>query len=135
MNIDDKYVFAIQGRTIIPSISSQIAVATDINSRRIVFKIPMYIDGYNVKDSIISVRCVNAAKKFSQYVLTEREIRSGDANTYIYAEWVMGADVTSTSGQVIYDITITDDTQSSYAWHTLPASFMVEAGIQIPENN
>lgn len=135
MNIDDKYVFAIQGRTIIPSISSQIAVATDINSRRIVFKIPMYIDGYNVKDSIISVRCVNAAKKFSQYVLTEREIRSGDDNTYIYAEWVMGADVTSTSGQVIYDITITDDTQSLYAWHTLPASFMVEAGIQIPENN
>ena len=135
MNIDDKYVFAIQGRTIIPSISSQIAVATDINSRRIVFKIPMYIDGDNVKDSIISVRCVNAAKKFSQYVLTEREIRSGDDNTYIYAEWVMGADVTSTSGQVIYDITITDDTQSSYAWHTLPASFMVEAGIQIPENN
>jgi hypothetical protein len=47
----------------------------------------------------------------------------------------MGADVTSTSGQVIYDITITDDTQSSYAWHTLPASFMVEAGIQIPENS
>ena len=135
MNIDDKYVFAIQGRTIIPSISSQIAVATDINSRRIVFKIPMYIDGYNVKDSIISVRCVNAAKKFSQYVLTEREVRSGDDNTYIYAEWVMGADVTSTSGQVIYDITITDDAQSSYAWHTLPASFMVEAGIQIPENN
>lgn len=135
MNIDDKYVFAIQGRTIIPSISSQIAVATDINSRRIVFKIPMYIDGYNINDSIISVRCVNAAKKFSQYVLTEREIRSGDDNTYIYAEWVIGADVTSTSGQVIYDITITDDTQSSYAWHTLPASFMVEAGIQIPENN
>ena len=95
----------------------------------------MYIDGYNVNDSIISVRCVNAAKKFSQYVLTEREIRSGDDNTYIYAEWVMGADVTSTSGQVIYDITITDDTQSSYAWHTLPASFMVEAGMQIPENN
>ena len=84
MNIDDKYVFAIQGRTIMPSISSQIAVATDINSRRIVFKIPMYIDGYNDNDSIISVRCVNAAKKFSQQVLTEREIRSGDDNTYIY---------------------------------------------------
>lgn len=133
MNIDDKYVFTIQGRTIIPSIQSQVVVATDVNSRRIVFKIPMYIDGYNISDMTISVRYINAEKKFGQVVLTEREIRSGDDNTYIYTEWVMDANIASTSGEVIYDIAITDGAQSSYAWHTLTASFMVEAGMQIPQ--
>lgn len=132
MNINDKSVFEIQGHEIIPGISSQVAVATDINSRRVLFKIPMYIDGYNIEDCTISVRCITAAGRFVEFILTNTETRTGDDNTYIYAEWVMSADVTATEGIVTYDISICDKTKTQYAWHTLPSTFTVMEGMKIP---
>lgn len=129
MNTDGKYVFEIKERTIVPTLTSQVAVSSDINARRIVFKVPAIIDGYDVRDSNFTVRCLNAAGTLNEYSMTNKKVVIENNATYIYVEWVMDGSVTQKSGVVKYDVSIYDATKSIYAWHSLPSTFNVEAGI------
>ena len=129
MNTDGKYVFEIKERTIIPTLTSQVAVSSDINARRIVFKVPAIIDGYDVRESNFTVRCLNAAGALNEYSMTNKKVVIENNATYIYVEWIMDGSVTQKSGTVKYDVSIYDATKSIYAWHSLPSTFNVEAGI------
>ena len=129
MNTDGKYVFEIKERTIVPTLTSQVAVSSDINARRIVFKVPAIIDGYDVRESNFTVRCLNAAGALNEYSMTNKRVVIENNATYIYVEWIMDGSVTQKSGVVKYDVTIYDVTKSIYAWHSLPSTFNVEAGI------
>lgn len=129
MNTDGKYVFEIKERTIIPTLTSQVAVSSDINARRIVFKVPAIIDGYDVRESNFTVRCLNAAGALNEYSMTNKKVVIENNATYIYVEWIMDGSVTQKSGVVKYDVSIYDATKSIYAWHSLPSTFNVEAGI------
>lgn len=129
MNTDGKYVFEIKERTIIPTLTSQVAVSSDINARRIVFKVPAIIDGYDVRESNFTVRCLNAAGALNEYSMTNKRVVIENNATYIYVEWIMDGSVTQKSGVVKYDVSIYDATKSIYAWHSLPSTFNVEAGI------
>lgn len=129
MNTDGKYVFEIKERTIVPTLTSQVAVSSDINARRIVFKVPAIIDGYDVRDSNFTVRCLNAAGTLNEYSMTNKKVVIENNATYIYVEWIMDGSVTQKSGVVKYDVSIYDATKSIYAWHSLPSTFNVEAGI------
>lgn len=129
MNTDGKYVFEIKERTIVPTLTSQVAVSSDINARRIVFKVSAIIDGYDVRDSNFTVRCLNAAGALNEYSMTNKRVVIENNATYIYVEWIMDGSVTQKSGVVKYDVSIYDATKSIYAWHSLPSTFNVEAGI------
>ena len=129
MNTDGKYVFEIKERTIIPTLTSQVVVSSDINARRIVFKVPAIIDGYDVRESNFTVRCLNAAGALNEYSMTNKRVVIENNATYIYVEWIMDGSVTQKSGVVKYDVSIYDATKSIYAWHSLPSTFNVEAGI------
>ena len=129
MNTDGKYVFEIKERTIVPTLTSQVAVSSDINARRIVFKVPAIIDGYDVRESNFTVRCLNAAGALNEYSMTNKKVVIENNATYIYVEWIMDGSVTQKSGVVKYDVSIYDATKSIYAWHSLPSTFNVEAGI------
>lgn len=129
MNTDGKYVFEIKERTIVPTLTSQVAVSNDINSRRIVFKVPATIDGYDVRQSNFVVRCINTAGVLSEYVMVNKKVVIENNATYVYVEWIIDGSVTQKSGTVKYDVTIYDSTKSIYAWHSLPSTFNVEAGI------
>ena len=129
MNTDGKYVFEIKERTIVPTLTSQVAVSSDINARRIVFKVPAIIDGYDVRESNFTVRCLNAAGALKEYSMTNKRVVIENNATYIYVEWIMDGSVTQKSGVVKYDVSIYDATKSIYAWHSLPSTFNVEAGI------
>lgn len=129
MNTDGKYVFEIKERTIVPTLTSQVAVSSDINARRIVFKVPATIDGYDVRQSNFTVRCLNAAGALNEYSMTNKKVVIENNATYIYVEWIMDGYVTQKSGVVKYDVSIYDATKSIYAWHSLPSTFNVEAGI------
>ena len=129
MNTDGKYVFEIKERTIVPTLTSQVAVSSDINARRIVFKVPAIIDGYDVRDSNFTIRCLNAAGALNEYSMTNKKVVIENNATYIYVEWIMDGSVTQKSGVVKYDVSIYDATKSIYAWHSLPSTFNVEAGI------
>ena len=129
MNTDGKYVFEIKERTIVPALTSQVAVSSDINARRIVFKVPAIIDGYDVRQSNFTVRCLNAAGALNEYSMTNKKVVIENNATYIYVEWIMDGSVTQKSGVVKYDVSIYDATKSIYAWHSLPSTFNVEAGI------
>lgn len=129
MNTDGKYVFEIKERTIVPTLTSQVAVSSDINARRIVFKVPAIIDGYDVRESNFTVRCLNAAGALNEYSMTNKRVVIENNATYIYVEWIMDGSVTQKSGVVKYDVSIYDATKSIYAWHSLPSTFNVEAGI------
>ena len=129
MNTDGKYVFEIKERTIAPTLTSQVAVSSDINARRIVFKVPAIIDGYDVRESNFTVRCLNAAGALNEYSMTNKKVVIENNATYIYVEWIMDGSVTQKSGVVKYDVSIYDATKSIYAWHSLPSTFNVEAGI------
>lgn len=129
MNTDGKYVFEIKERTIVPTLTSQVAVSSDINARRIVFKVPAAIDGYDVRQSNFTVRCLNAAGALNEYSMTNKKVVIENNATYIYVEWIMDGSVTQKSGTVKYDVSIYDATKSIYAWHSLPSTFNVEAGI------
>lgn len=129
MNTDGKYVFEIKERTIVPTLTSQVAVSSDINARRIVFKVPAIIDGYDVRQSNFTVRCLNAAGALNEYSMTNKKVVIENNATYIYVEWIMDGSVTQKSGVVKYDVSIYDATKSIYAWHSLPSTFNVEAGI------
>ena len=129
MNTDGKYVFEIKERTIVPTLTSQVAVSSDINARRIVFKVPAIIDGYDVRDSNFTIRCLNAAGALNEYSMTNKRVVIENNATYIYVEWIMDGSVTQKSGVVKYDVSIYDATKSIYAWHSLPSTFNVEAGI------
>ena len=129
MNTDGKYVFEIKERTIVPTLTSQVAVSSDINARRIVFKVPAIIDGYDVRESNFTVRCINAAGALNEYSMTNKRVVIENNATYIYVEWIMDGSVTQKSGVVKYDVSIYDATKSIYAWHSLPSTFNVEAGI------
>ena len=129
MNTDGKYVFEIKERTIVPTLTSQVAVSSDINARRIVFKVPAIIDGYDVRESNFTVRCLNAAGALNEYSMTNKKVVIENNATYIYVEWIMDGSVTQKSGTVKYDVSIYDATKSIYAWHSLPSTFNVEAGI------
>ena len=129
MNTDGKYVFEIKERTIVPTLTSQVAVSSDINARRIVFKVPAIIDGYDVRESNFTVRCLNAAGALNEYSMTNKRVVIENNATYIYVEWIMDGSVTQKSGVVKYDVSIYDATKPIYAWHSLPSTFNVEAGI------
>lgn len=129
MNTYGKYVFEIKERTIVPTLTSQVAVSSDINARRIVFKVPAIIDGYDVRESNFTVRCLNAAGALNEYSMTNKRVVIENNATYIYVEWIMDGSVTQKSGVVKYDVSIYDATKSIYAWHSLPSTFNVEAGI------
>ena len=129
MNTDGKYVFEIKERTIVPTLTSQVAVSSDINARRIVFKVPAIIDGYDVRESNFTIRCLNAAGALNEYSMTNKKVVIENNATYIYVEWIMDGSVTQKSGVVKYDVSIYDATKSIYAWHSLPSTFNVEAGI------
>ena len=129
MNTDGKYVFEIKERTIVPTLTSQVAVSSDINARRIVFKVPAIIDGYDVRESNFTVRCLNADGALNEYSMTNKRVVIENNATYIYVEWIMDGSVTQKSGVVKYDVSIYDATKSIYAWHSLPSTFNVEAGI------
>ena len=129
MNTDGKYVFEIKERTIVHTLTSQVAVSSDINARRIVFKVPAIIDGYDVRESNFTVRCLNAAGALNEYSMTNKKVVIENNATYIYVEWIMDGSVTQKSGVVKYDVSIYDATKSIYAWHSLPSTFNVEAGI------
>ena len=129
MNTDGKYVFEIKERTIVPTLTSQVAVSSDINARRIVFKVPAIIDGYDVRESNFTIRCLNAAGALNEYSMTNKRVVIENNATYIYVEWIMDGSVTQKSGVVKYDVSIYDATKSIYAWHSLPSTFNVEAGI------
>ena len=129
MNTDGKYVFEIKERTIVPTLTSQVAVSSDINARRIVFKVPAIIDGYDVRESNFTVRCLNAAGALNEYSMTNKKVVIENNATYIYVEWIMDGSVTQKSGVVKYDVSIYDATKSIYAWHSLPSTFNVEAGM------
>lgn len=129
MNTDGKYVFEIKERTIVPTLTSQVAVSSDINARRIVFKVPAIIDGYDVRESNFTVRCLNAAGALNEYSMTNKKVVIENNATYIYVEWIMDGSVTQKSGTVKYDVSIYDATKTIYAWHSLPSTFNVEAGI------
>ena len=129
MNTDGKYVFEIKERTIVPTLTSQVAVSSDINARRIVFKVPAIIDGYDVRESNFTVRCLNAAGALNEYSMTNKKVVIENNATYIYVEWIIDGSVTQKSGVVKYDVSIYDATKSIYAWHSLPSTFNVEAGI------
>ena len=129
MNTDGKYVFEIKERTIVPTLTSQVAVSSDINARRIVFKVPAIIDGYDVRESNFTVRCLNAAGALNEYSMTNKKVVIENNATYIYVEWIMDGSVTQKSGVIKYDVSIYDATKSIYAWHSLPSTFNVEAGI------
>lgn len=129
MNTDGKYVFEIKERTIVPTLTSQVAVSSDINARRIVFKVPAIIDGYDVRESNFTVRCLNAAGALNEYSMTNKKVVIENNATYIYVEWIMDGSVTQKSGVVKYDVSIYDTTKTIYAWHSLPSTFNVEAGV------
>lgn len=129
MNTDGKYVFEIKERTIVPTLTSQVAVSSDINARRIVFKVPATIDGYDVRQFNFTVRCLNAAGALNEYSMTNKRVVIENNATYIYVEWIMDGSVTQKSGIVKYDVSIYDATKTIYAWHSLPSTFNVEAGI------
>lgn len=129
MNTDGKYVFEIKERTIVPTLTSQVAVSSDINARRIVFKVPAIIDGYDVRESNFTVRCLNAAGSLNEYSMTNKKVVIENNATYIYVEWIMDGSVTQKSGVVKYDVSIYDTTKTIYAWHSLPSTFNVEAGV------
>ena len=122
-------MFEIKERTIVPTLTSQVAVSSDINARRIVFKVPAIIDGYDVRESNFTVRCLNAAGALNEYSMTNKKVVIENNATYIYVEWIMDGSVTQKSGVVKYDVSIYDATKSIYAWHSLPSTFNVEAGI------
>lgn len=129
MNRDGKYVFEIKEREITPGLTSQMAVTNDINSRRILFKVPATIDGYDVRNMNFTVRCINASGTLSEHTLSNKQVVTENNATYIYVEWIMDGSVTQKSGLVRYDVSIYDTSKASYAWHSLPSSFNVEAGI------
>ena len=61
--------------------------------------------------------------------MTNKKVVIENNATYIYVEWIMDCSVTQKSGIVKYDVSIYDATKSIYAWHSLPSTFNVEAGI------
>ena len=111
MNTDGKYVFEIKERTIVPTLTSQVAVSSDINARRIVFKIPATIDGYDVRESNFTIRCLNAAGALNEYSMTNKKVVIENNATYIYVEWIMDGSVTQKSGVVRCYVSIYDATK------------------------
>lgn len=127
MNISKRYVFEIIERTVTPSLESEIAVTTDDNARRILYRIPAVIDGFDVSSGTFLIRYINAAGENGEYEMTNIEFRSGDDGTYIYAEWIMGSEVAKKTGTVYYDVVI--KVGDNYEWHSLIDKFEVEKGL------
>ena len=90
---------------------------------------PATIDGYDVRESNFVVRYINAAGVLNEYSVTNKKVAIENNATYVYVEWIMDGAVTQKSGAVKYDVSIYDATKSMYAWHSLPSTFNVEAGI------
>lgn len=82
-----------------------------------------------MRESNFAVRCVNAAGSLNEYNMTNKKVVIENNATYIYVEWIMDGSVTQKSGVVKYDVSIYDATKTMYAWHSLPSTFNVEAGI------
>lgn len=122
-------VFPIIERNINVTITSDVAVAGDNNSRIITFQIQRYFDGIDLSKKGLRIQFINSLGQ-SGYTLGTI---ADTFDAYFTFTWTVGSATLSQAGQVYFAIEFYEEENNKvvYRWQTVPATFKVEEGIVV----